>query len=186
MMIKVDRILWTGLLIPIAMTVAGVVGGIEWAFASLGAIVLIGMIGIGIYVLAKALQHSAASLKAVYLECNSTSDVSFGGDDLKHVTYSKSANTRPISKKDKRLIMEHIDELFEMGREQSQGKPAEAKPISEEDKRLIMEHIDELFEMGREQSQGKPAEARPISEEDKRLIMEEVDEFLRQAWGKVM
>ncbi len=122
-MTRLNRKLWMGLLIPITMTVAGVVGGIEWVFASLGAMVLIGMAGIGIYVLVKA-----------------------------QVTYSKLAGVRLISKKDKRLIMEHIGELFEMGGEQSLEKLAEARLISKKDKRLIMEHVGELFETGWEQS----------------------------------
>lgn len=123
-MTKLNRKLWMGLLIPITMTVAGVVGGIEWVFASLGAMVLIGMAGISIYVLTKV-----------------------------RVTYSQSAEAGPISKKDERLIMEHIGELFEMGSEQSREKLAVASPISKKDKRLIMEHISELFETGWEQTQ---------------------------------
>ncbi|MFC1864707.1 hypothetical protein ACFLYG_02640 [Chloroflexota bacterium] len=177
-MTKLNRKLWTGLLIPITMTVAGVVGGIEWAFASLGAMVLIGMAGIGIYVLAKTLQRSDTLLKSVCPDCDSTSAVSFGGDDLKQVTYSKSAGVKLISKKDKRLIMEHVGELFEIGRDENGEKPAAVVPINKEDKRLIMEHIGELFEIGRDENGEKPATVVPISEEDKRLIMEHVDEFV--------
>ena len=138
--------LWTGLLIPIVMTVAGVVGGLEWAFASLGAMVLIGMAGIGIYVLAKALRRSYTSLKGRGPECDSTAVAFFNGDDSKHVTYSKPAVAVPISKQDKRLIMEHIDEIFKIAQEQSLEKSAEVRPISKQDKRLIMTHIDKLFE----------------------------------------
>ncbi len=122
-MTKLNRKLWMGLLIPITMTIAGVVGGIEWVFASLGAMVLIGMAGIGIYFLAKV-----------------------------HVTCSRYVAARLISNKDKRLIMEHIGELFEMSRKQSLEKSVEASPITNKDKRLIMEHIGELFETSWEQS----------------------------------
>ena len=152
-----NRSLWMGLLIPIAMTVAGVVGGIEWVFASLGAMVLIGMAGIGIYILARALRHSDTSLKGVCTECDSTSAVSFDGDDLKQVTHSKPAEAIPISKQDKRLIMEHVDEFFANSREQSQEKPAEALSISEQDKRLLMEYVNDLFVKGLRQSEEKPS-----------------------------
>ncbi len=153
-MTKLNRKLWTGLLIPIVMTVAGIVGGIEWVFASLGAMVLIGMAAIGIYVLIKVLQRSDTSLKGGCPECSSTSTAAFNGKDLKYATYSKLAEARPISKKDKRLIMEHIDELFEIGRGESREKSAEARTISKEDKRLLMAHVDEFFAKGLGQSRG--------------------------------
>jgi len=136
---------------------AAVAGGIEWALAALGAMVLIGMTGAGIYALAKGLRHSDTSVKGGCLECGSASTASFDGIDSKHVTDSKPAEARPISEEDKRLIMEHIDELFAVDGRQSVAEPAEARPISEEDERLIMEHVDELFAMGGEQSLGKPS-----------------------------
>ncbi|MFC1943625.1 hypothetical protein ACFLWO_03495 [Chloroflexota bacterium] len=140
--------LWVGLLIIVVMVTSGIVGDIGWAFASLGGMGLIGMAGIGAYVLAKALQRSDISLKGVCPECGNTSAASFGGDDSKQVTYSKSAGARPISEKDKRLIMEHVNELFAIDQQQSLEESAKAGPISQEDKRLIMAHVGEFFTKG--------------------------------------
>ena len=130
-----DRRIWVGLSILAAVALvssAAVLGGIEWAFASLGALVLIGIIGIGINTLVKTLGYSA----------------SFNGNDLQYAAYSKLAKAGPVSKVDKRIIMKHIDGLFSMGQEQSVKKLAKAEPISKEDKRIIMRHIDELFSTG--------------------------------------
>ena len=156
-----NRKLWAGLLVLLAVALvssAAAVGGIEWALASLGAMVLIGMIGISIYVLIKVLRYSNKSLKGGRLEYNSTSAVFCDGDDFKCVTCNEPVEGAPISKEDKRLIMQHIDELFTKDLEQSQERPAEGAPISKEDKRLIMQHIDELLIKEPEQSQEKPAE----------------------------
>ena len=147
--------------LPIAATVtlvlaAAAVGGIEWAFASLGMIVLIGMAGISVYTLTKALLRSDTSLESGCPECGRTSAQSFDGDDLRPVTYGELAEARPISEQDEMIIMEHIDEFFKIAQEQSQEKLTRAVPISEQDKRLIMRHIDELFEIGWEQSREKP------------------------------
>ena len=182
--------LWVGSLIFVAaaLVFSAVAGGIEWALASLGAMVLIGMTGAGIYTLAKVLRHSDTSVKGGRPEGGGASTASFDGIDSKHVTDSKPAEVRPISEEDKRLIMEHVDELFVIGGRQSVAEPAEARPISEEDKRLIMEHVDELFAVGGRQSAAEPAEARPISEDDERLIMKYVNELFEiggeQSLGK--
>jgi len=125
-----NKKLLMGLLILAAIALvssAAIAGGIEWALASLGAMALIGMIGIGIYVPTKVLRYSSRLFTPV--------------------------EAAPISEKDKRLIMRHIDELFTKDLKQSQENPAEEAPISREDKRLIMAHIDQLFETDWEQSQ---------------------------------
>lgn len=143
--------LWVGLLTLAAIALvsgATVVGGIEWALASLGALVLIGMIGIGVYVLTKVLRYSSRSFPDGYLEYGNMSTTSSGGDN-------KPVKVTPISQKDKKLIMKHIDELFTKDLQQGQERPAKGAPISREDKRLIMAHIDQLFETGWEQSQSK-------------------------------
>ena len=155
-----DRRLRVGLTITATVTfvlVAAVMGGIEWAFASLGMIVLIGMIGISIYTLAKIVWRSDKSLKGECPEHGSTSASAFDGDCLKNVTYSEPPEALPISKEDKRLIMKYVDEFFAKGLEQSREKPAEALPISEEDKRLIMKHVDDFFAKKLGQSEGKPS-----------------------------
>lgn len=151
-----NKKLWLGLLILTAValfTSAAVVGGVEWALASLGAMVLIGIAGISIYVLTKVLRYSSKSLKGGRLEYGSTSAGFCDGYDSKRLTYNKPAEAELISKQDKTLIMEHIDELFAIGREQSGEKLLKAGSISKEDKRLIMVHIDKLFKTDWEQSQ---------------------------------
>ena len=151
-----NRKLWAGLLILAAVALvasAAVAGGIEWALASLGMIALISMTCIGICIAVNVSRYSSQSLKGGRLEYGSTSAASCDSEDFKCVTYNKPAKAAPISKKDKSLIMAHIDKLFEIAQEQSEEKPAEAKPISKKDKRLIMAHIDKLFETDWEQSQ---------------------------------
>ncbi|MFC2072213.1 hypothetical protein ACFLUU_05830 [Chloroflexota bacterium] len=138
--------LWVGFLIPVAMTVAGVVGGLEWAFASLGAMVLIGTAGISIYILVKALQRLDICFMGGCPKCDSMSAVSFDSDGLKEAEL--------ITKEDGIIIMEHVNELFAIGQQRSQEKPAEARPISKADKRLLMAHVDEFFAKGLEQSRG--------------------------------
>jgi len=177
-----NRKRWVGLLILAAVALVvttGAVNGIKWAFASLGMIVLIGMTGICIYTLVKVLRHSDTSPKVDRLECGNTSAASFDGDDLKHVTYNKPIEAGSISKKDERIIMAHVDELFKITQEQGQENPAEVKPISKQDKKEIMVHIDELFKITQEQGQENPAEAGPISKQDKKIIMAHIDELFK-------
>jgi len=152
-MTLLNRKQWVTLLIlgAVALIVAtGAVGGIKWAFASLGMIVLIGIPGICIYTLAKVLRHSDTSNR---LECGNTSAASFDGDDLKHATDNKPIEAKPISKQDKKEIMAHVDELFQIADEQGTENSVEAKPISKQDKKEIMEHVGELFAKGLGQSE---------------------------------
>jgi len=140
--------LWVGLLILAVIALvsgAAVAGGIEWALASLGALALIGMIGIGTYVLIRV-RYSSRSFPDGCLEYGNMSATFFGGDN-------KPVKVTPISQKDKRLIMKHIDELFTKDLQESQEKPAKGALISREDKRLIMANIDQFFETDWEQSQ---------------------------------
>ncbi len=183
-MITLNSKLWVGL--PIAVVAvsvgAAVVGGIEWAFASLGAMVLVGIAGIIIYVSVKALQRSGILFMGGVRKFGIKSDLSLDDNEL--------VGVRPISKEDKRLIMAHIDRFFETGREQSREVVhAEVRPVSEKDKRLIMAHIDKFFETGWEQSREVRAEVRPISGQDKRLIMAHINELftkgLEQSEGKL-
>ena len=50
-----------------------------------------------------------------------------------------------ITEYDKRLIVEHIDELFGIAADDHRVSPAGSSPITESEKRLIMWHVDELF-----------------------------------------
>jgi len=90
----------------------------------------------------------------------------------------------PITRRDKRMIMKHIDELFTTGAEhavQGPAAPAEAGPITEEDQALIVKHIDELFTRSSDGVETPEAEPAPITEEDQALIMEHVHELFSRS-----
>ena len=147
---------WSGLLILVAValfTSAAIVGGVEWVLASLGAMSLISMLGIGIYVLLKILRYSK-SVKISHLEHGSISAVIHRGNDFNHAILKKPGRKTQISEEDKRLIMENIDEFFKVEQESSGENNIKAEPITKEDKKLIMAHIDKLFKVDWEQSQG--------------------------------
>ena len=88
---------------------------------------------------------------------------------------------RPITMRDKKMIMKHIDELFAVesrGDCRQTATPAVQDPITEEDQALIMKHSDELFAGSGAGSADTPqVEPGPITEEDKVLIMEHVDKL---------
>ena len=89
----------------------------------------------------------------------------------------------PITRRDKRMIIKHIDELFAMGADGGvQG------PITKQDQALIVKHIDELFATGAEGGVQEPAaqaEAGPITEEDQALIVKHIDELFTRSSGSV-
>jgi hypothetical protein len=151
----IRKYLWQSLLILAAVTLftgAAIAGGVEWAFASLGAMVLIGMLAGIICVLVKILRYSK-SVKVSHLEHGNTSTAIHSGNSFQPVVRNKPAERIRIGEEDKRLIMEHIDELFKIEQEKSREKSLEAGPITKEDKKLIMAHIDNLFKIDWEQSQ---------------------------------
>ena len=67
------------------VTWAAVAHGIVGGFASLGALLLIGMAGLVIYVLATMLRRSNMSFKGRYSRRSNTSPISPDGIDSKHV-----------------------------------------------------------------------------------------------------
>ena len=141
------RKLWAALTILGAAALvssAAAYGGIEWALASLGLIALIGMIVTGICI---AIRISRYSYKPVFEEFINYESMSYAWDDndLAYVTAETTDVAAPISKKDKRLIMEHIDELFGLERNEEGQQSLEVTPISKQDKRLIIEYIDEFL-----------------------------------------
>ncbi len=152
-----NRKLWTGsvVLASVALiSAAAVAGGFELAMVALGALTLAGMIGAGIYVFMRVKRYSKA---------------------LRVASLGSDAGARPISNQDKRSIIKHLNELFEIEREQSEKELVGVKPITGKDKRLIVANIDEFFKSAREQDRKASAETEPISEEDKRLIMAYID-----------
>ena len=153
-----NRKLWAGLLVLSAVTSvtsAAIVGGIEWALASLGVIGLIGMTCIGICIAINVSRYSGKLRENERLKYDSLPAANSDGNTFKGADHNSSVKAAIISEEDKSLIIKHIDELFIKDPEQNWEIPAEAAPISKEDKRLIMKHIDELFAKGFEQNEGK-------------------------------
>ena len=153
-----NKKLWTGLLILSAVTFvtsAAIVGGIEWALASLGVIGLIGMTCIGICIAINVSRYSGKLRENERLKHDGAPAANSDGNTFKVADHNSSVKAAIISEEDKSLIIKHIDELFIKDPEQNWEIPAEAAPISKEDKKLIMAHIDELFKTGWEQSGSK-------------------------------
>ena len=152
------------------VTSAAVLGGIEWALASLGALVFIGIGGIGIHTLFKVIQYSRLSFNVRWLENG--------------YPPNQIANVGPVSKKDKRIIMRHVDELFSAGFEQGEERLIRTRPVDKKDKKIIMRNIDGLFAIGQGQIGQKFSRVAPISQKDKRIIMKHVDELFVESPGQ--
>lgn len=139
--------LWAGLTILGAAALvssAAVYGGIEWALASLGLIALIGMIVTGICIAVRISKYSSKSVFEEFINYESMS-YAWNDYDSADVTAEITEVAAPISKKDKRLIMEHVDELFGIEKNEECQQSLDAAPISKQDKRLIIAHIDSFF-----------------------------------------
>ncbi len=139
------------------VTWAAVAYGIVGGFASLGALLLIGVTGLAVYVSAKMLRRLYRSPKGEHPKCGSTSALSLDNNGLKHGTCGKPAEAGLITEADKKLIMAHIDELFTKDKERSDKRSARERPITRADKKLIIAHIDELFVKDGEQTEEKYA-----------------------------
>jgi len=181
----INRKLWTGLLVLSAVTSvtsAAIVGGIEWALASLGVMGLISMTCIGICIAINVSRYSGKLRENERLKYDSPPAANSDGNTFKVADHNSSVKAAIISEEDKSLIIKHIDELFIKDPEQNWEIPAEATTISKEDKRLIMKHIDELYTEGLEESQEAPVDLSPVSEKDKKLIMAHIDELFKTGW----
>ena len=143
-----------GLLVGAAAAVvieSGVVYGFVGATVSMGAIVLACFAGAATYGIVKLLQrsnilHSGGSWK------NHRAAASLGGHHSGLSGSDRTAKLRPVTEKDKKLIMAHIDDLLQACRYDGVQRPIQVEPVSKEDKRMIMGHLDELLEMGHEHS----------------------------------
>jgi hypothetical protein len=133
---------------------AAVFGGIEWALASLGLITLISMIVVGVYIAVKISRYTE---KSIYSECleYARAFATLDGTNQGQITSDIPVQVTPVSKKDRRLIMAHIDELFGIKTNEEGQKSSIAMPLNKRDKKLIMAHINELFDMKPEYSEEK-------------------------------
>jgi hypothetical protein len=155
-----NRKLFIGLGIGVTFAVV-VESAIAWGFvgatASMGALGLIALTGVIVYASVKVLLRSIKFRRIKRLLSNNPYTECSDGDYLQHANTHKSPGGKLISEKDKRLIIENIDEFMSELRIEQNKKSATAKPITEKDKRMIMEHIDELMVPGFEYGGERPS-----------------------------
>jgi hypothetical protein len=125
--------------------------GFVGATASMGALGLIALSGLVVYVSVKMLMRSYERRKIKMLLHKSAYAESSGDGYLQCAGDNRSPKEKPISEKDKKLIVGHIDEIMrELSNRQSDKSVTVAKLITDKDKKTIMEHIDELLVSGPE------------------------------------
>ena len=125
--------------------------GFVGATASMGALGLIALTGLIVYASVRMLLRSYKRRRIKILLSNSTYAEFSDADYLQRSGAHRSPKDKPISEKDRKLIVEHIDELMnELCREQSKKSAVMVNSITENDKKNIMEHIDELLVPGPE------------------------------------
>jgi hypothetical protein len=141
------------------ITTAAILGGIEWAFAALGAFVIAGTGALCFYVLFKAYRYSRLPLKDVTLE-----NIYFPG---------KTVKVKPVNIWDKRVILRHINDLFTTEGEEVTG----TNPVTKKDKKLIMREIDSIFGAEYEKNAKRAGKPAPITLKDKKMIMSNIEEL---------
>jgi len=156
-----NRKLFIGLGIGVTFAViveSAIAYGFVGATASMGALGLIALTGLIVYVSVKMLLRSIKLRRGKMLLSNSTNAESSDGDYLEYANTHSSHKGKPVSEKDKNLIVEHIDEFMnELRRGQSKKSAVMTNPITEKDKKTIMEHIDELMVPGFEYGGERPS-----------------------------
>jgi hypothetical protein len=156
-----NRKLFIGLGIGVTFAViveSAVAYGFVGATASMGALFLIALTGLIVYASVKMILRSI-KFRRIKKALSNNPHAEFSDDDyLQYASTHKAPRGKLISEKDKKLIVEHIDEFMnELRTGQSKKSAAMANPITEKDKKAIMEHIDELLVIGFEHGGGKPA-----------------------------
>jgi len=156
-----NRKLYVGLGIGVTFAVI-VESAIAWGFvgatASMGALGLIALTGLLVYVSVKMLLRSIKFRKIKKLLSNNPCAEFSDGDYLQYTSTNRVTRGKVISEKDKKLIVEHIDEFMsELRFGQSKKCGVMANPITEKDKKTIMEHIDELMVIGFEYGGDRPS-----------------------------
>ncbi len=141
------------------LTIVAIAGGIEWAFAALGASVLAGIGTLCLYIFFKAHRYSRLPLNDVSLE-----RLYFPG---------KVVKARPVNIWDKRIILTHINELFTMDNERTTG----TNPVTKKDKKIIMREIDNIFSTEKEKGSKRSGKPAPITLKEKRMIMSNIEEL---------
>ena len=149
-----NRKLFVGLGIGVTFAViveSAIAYGFVGATASMGALGLVALTGVIFYVSTRVLLRSFKRRRMKMLLRNST-HAEFSDDGyLQYANAHKSPKVKPVSEKDKRIIVEHIDEFMnELRGGQSNKSTVMVNPITEKDKKKIMGHIDELLVLGSE------------------------------------
>jgi len=125
--------------------------GFVGATASMGALGLIALTGLIVYTSVRMLVRSYKR-RRIKMLLSKSAHAEFSGSDYQQYTNNhKSPKGKPISEKDKKLIVEHIDAFMnELCSGQSKKSAVMVNAITEKDKKKIMEHIDELVVLGSE------------------------------------
>jgi hypothetical protein len=149
-----NRKLFIGIGIGVTFAViveSAVVYGFVGATASMGALGLIALTGFIVYASVK-MQLRSHKRRMIKTLLRKSEHAEFSGDGYPQFTKAnKSSKGKLISEKDKRLIVEHIDDIIHGLSNEHGEKPAtEAKLITDKDKKAIMEHIDEILVSGPE------------------------------------
>ena len=156
-----NRKLYVGLGIGVTFAVI-VESAIAWGFvgatASMGALGLIALTGLIVYASVKVLLRSIKFRRIKKLLSNNPYAEFSDGDHLSYANTQRSPKGKLISEKDKKLIVEHIDEFMnELRGGQIIKSAVMVNPITEKDKNTIMEHIDELMVKGFEYGGERPS-----------------------------
>ena len=142
-----NRKLFVGLGIGVTFAViveSAIAYGFVGATASMGALGLIALTGLIVYASIKVLLRLYRRRRIKTLLSKSTHAEFSGGDYLQYASAHRSSKGKPISEKDKRVIVGRIDKLVnELHRGQSNKSAVMVNPITEKDKRVIVGHIDE-------------------------------------------
>jgi len=147
-----NRKLFIGLGIGVTFAViveSAIAYGFVGATASMGALGLVALTGLIVYASVKMLLRSI-KLRRIKKLLSNNPNAEFSDDDyLQYANTYKPPKGKPISEKDKNVIVEHIDDFMsELRRGESKKSAVMENPITEKDKKAIMEHIDELIVLG--------------------------------------
>lgn len=149
-----NRKLYIGMGIGVTFAVI-IESAIAWGFvgatASMGALGLIALTGSIIYVSLKILRRSYRRRMIKRMLSMSEHPELSGNSHPQPINAHNSPKSKLISEKDKRFIVEHIDEIMhDLSDRQSEKPGVVMEPITAEDKKTIMEHIDEILVLGSE------------------------------------
>ena len=151
-----NRKLFIGIGIGVTLAVileSGVIYGFVGATASMGALGLLALTGLIGYASAKILLR-VYKRRRIKMLLRKSNYVEFSDDGyLQFDNDYEPYNAKPISEKDKKVIVDHIDEIMHrLSNTESETSDTVKALITAKDKKTIMEHIDEILAVGPEYS----------------------------------